>query len=282
MEDLVARASDNDRSASDRCGAIEQLSLEGEPAVDPLHELTHARNQRVERCAVAALAQIDDPDAGDSLAELLRDEQPPVVVSAAKALGLIGKAAAVPDLARVLRSRDPAVVMAALRALGRIGDPRAVEPVSEVALRHGATTAAERTARNLRAAAVATLGSIGHPSAIPALVHVLGTEPGNARAAGTALAGIYRPDVRPLLPLLGDRDNLALAFALVDVGQGGTEDALVAVLHRYGGVTLAEYYLNCGNKQLERAAEDWAHAHGYNVITTPGYGGGGGQWGSAP
>lgn len=59
----------------------------------------------------------------------------------------------------------------------------------------------------------------------------------------------------------------------------GTEDALVSALHRYGDdVELAEYYLNCGNGKLERAAEKWADDHGYTVFTHPGTGGG--QWGS--
>lgn len=280
VEDLVATANDRDNSAPERCGAIDQLSLEGEPAVAPLHRLTQDRNPRVARCALAGLEEISGPGAAAALAGLLQDDDPAVVVSAAKALGKIGGAGVVDDLTRVLASRETAAVVAALRALGRIGDARAEPAVARVALRHGATDAAERTARSVRGVAVATLGSLGDPRARSVLVHVLATEPANATAAGTSLARIYHKDVRSLLPLLDDPDNLALAFTLVDVGQRGTEDALVAVLHRYGGVTLAEYYLNCGNKQLERAAEDWAHAHGYDVITTPGYGSGGGQWGS--
>jgi hypothetical protein len=45
----------------------------------------------------------------------------------------------------------------------------------------------------------------------------------------------------------------------------------------YGDVDLAEYYLNCGNRTLEKAAHTWASQHGYTVYTTPGSGGG--QWG---
>ncbi|HWJ08198.1 MAG TPA: hypothetical protein VNS46_02420, partial [Nocardioides sp.] len=123
---------------------------------------------------------------------------------------------------------------------------------------------------------------IGDPEARAALVKVLSTDPAISRDAATALARIYRNNVTPLLPLLDDPRNLSLAWALVDVGQAGTEDELIAALNSYGGVGLAEFYLNCGNRKLEDAAEAWAEAHGYSVTTFPSYGSGRPDWGSGP
>jgi HEAT repeat protein len=232
----------------------------------------------VAQCARKALSQIDDPEAARALLLVLEDIDPGVAASAAEALGWIGDPIAVRPLAHLLASPDPTLVTKALQALGRIGDARSVRAIEKVALRRGETPAEDRAGRKLRWAAVMALGDIGDPAAKDTLVTVLGTDPANSRSAGAALARIFQDDVSPLLPLLDDRRNIALAYALVDVGQKGTEDALVAALDEYGDVSLAEYYLNCGNGKLEKAAMTWAGEHGYEVYTTPGSGGG--QWGS--
>jgi hypothetical protein len=104
------------------------------------------------------------------------------------------------------------------------------------------------------------------------------TDRANSGPAGRALTKIFAHRVGHLLPLLRDPANVRLAYALVDLGRPGTEEALVTVLMRHGDVTLAEYYLNCGNNQLERAAHRWAAAHGYTVTQMPGVPGN--EWGS--
>lgn len=278
VEDTLAEARDRDLSPGERCDAIRDLWFEGEEAVAPLAELARDPSSKVARCAVKALTTIDDPEATDALVALLDDRDPEIAAGAAEALGSIRDPDTVPALVAVLDSRDRAVVTAALQALGWIGEPEAVPAIEKLALRRGATTAADRAGGEVRRAAVFALGEIGDRAARDTLVKVLGTDPAAARAAAYALVKLYRKDVTPLLPLLDDPRNLPLAYALVDKGQSGTEDALVDVLLDHGGLQLAEYYLNCGNRQLERAAYAWAGQHGYSVYQTPGAGGG--QWGS--
>jgi HEAT repeat protein len=278
VEERVTTATDTALTPAERCDAIEELAMDGEAAVAPLHALAADPSRRVAQCARKALSKIDDPEAAQALLLVLEDSDPAVAASAAEALGWIGDPIAVRPLARLLASPDPTLVTKALQALGRIGDARSVRAIEKVALRRGATPAEDRAGRKLRWAAVMALGDIGDPAAKDTLVTVLGTDPANSMSAGVALARIFQDDVTPLLPLLDDRRNIALAYALVDVGQKGTEDALVAALDKYGDVDLAEYYLNCGNRKLEKAAMTWAGEHGYEVYTTPGAGGG--QWGS--
>ena len=280
IEDTVAKARDAGLTPAERCTAVRSLADEGARGVGPLGQLAADPDARVATCAKDAIASIDDPGAAKALQGLLASTDPGVLVSAAGALGNIGKPASTPSLVSLLTSPDRRVVLAAVRALDRIGDPSAVPALDEVALRRGATRAEERASRKVRKAAVVALGDIGDAAARPTLVRVLSTDPVASRDAGTALARIYEPDVRPLPPLLDKRSNIALAFGLVDVGQKGTEGALVRALHRYGDLDLAEYYLNCGNDKLEDAARQWAGDHGYTVFTQPGVGGD--QWGSGP
>lgn len=280
VQDTIAKAQDSGLTPAQRCSAIRDLASEGARGVAPLGALAADPDPEVATCARESIADVDDPAAAKALEGLLASTDAGVLVSAADALGKIGKPTSTPSLASLLTSPDRRVVLAAVEALGRIGDPRAVPALNKVALRRGSTRAEERASRKARQAAVVALGDIGDAAARSTLVRVLSTDPVSSRAAGTALARIYEPDVTPLLPLLQKRGNIALAYALVDVGQKGTEGALVTALHRYGDLDLAEYYLNCGNDRLESAAVTWAGNHGYTVFTQPGVGGG--QWGSGP
>jgi hypothetical protein len=58
------------------------------------------------------------------------------------------------------------------------------------------------------------------------------------------------------------------------MGKTGTEPKLVNALNKYGNVTMAEDYLNCGNTTLEEGAQAWAKKRGYSIISTPGSHGG--------
>ena len=99
------------------------------------------------------------------------------------------------------------------------------------------------------------------------------------RMAAEALARVYESDVDELLPYLEREKTVIIYYALIKIGKEGTESALIRALNRFGYVTMAEDYLNCGNPKLEKAAEDWADEHGYRVL--PSFGGVGGvRWGS--
>ena len=45
---------------------------------------------------------------------------------------------------------------------------------------------------------------------------------------------------------------------------------LIELLNLYGTKTLAEDYLNCGQRDVARAGSEWAKERGYNTITVPG------------
>ena len=257
---------------------------------------THVRRALVALTAVALFLGACGEGTPESLDQTVAHAQDSSATAvercdAVRSLVHWGEEAVVP-LCALLKVRNDRVAECALQALARvhdpkavealaaIGDPRAVPAIGRLALHRGATPAADQDGRAVRRAAVAALGNLGDRGARPTLVTVLRTDPTVARSAGTALARIYRKDVRPLLTLLDDAGNITLAYALVDVGQKGTEDALETALLTYGGLDLAEYYLNCGNHQLENAAETWADQHGYTVYSTPTYGSGGAQWGS--
>lgn len=279
FEDIVAKANDASVPAYARCSAMGDLARKGERAVDPLRRLTRDPNTRVAHCAREKLAGIKDPEAVDELVGLLTAKDHGLVVAATEALGSIGSPAAVRPLMGLLQSSDGAVVVASVEALAVIRDTRALPAIEKLALQPGTTVTSEKAAAAVRRAAVVALGRIGDKSCQDTLVALLESGDG-AGQAGTALTRIFHKDVRPLLPLLDDSRHIALAYALVDAGQEGTEDALATALLTYGDLSLAEYYLNCGNGRLEHAARVWADRNGYTVTTTPGLGGGG-QWGSA-
>jgi HEAT repeat protein len=129
---------------------------------------------------------------------------------------------------------------------------------------------------SLRSATLEVLGRIGDRRAEPALVAAL-AKPDIARDASDVLAKMYANNVAHLLPLLHSKQTLAIAYGLIGLGKPGTEAALVAALMGLGDETLARFYLNCGNNQLEQAAHDWAASHGYVVV--PGFGIGSPSWG---
>lgn len=263
----------------ERCQAMEDLAIRGDAeAVAVIRAQFDDPKAKVGRCAARALSSITDPKAAPALERLLAERDATVVTSAAEALAWSGDRGSIRPLARLLDRRQREVVLAGAAALGKLGFRAAVRPLERLALRGLTSTGADRGTRVVRRQAVVALGQIRAPAAQTTLRRVLRSDPANARAAGRALVRIFEDDVTRLLPMLDDGRNIALAYALVDRGQKGTEDALAAALLRHGGLRLAEYYLNCGNDRLEGAAHRWASAHGYTVTTQPGMPGD--EWGS--
>jgi HEAT repeat protein len=278
VEEATDLANDRSASATDRCDAMDDLVLAGAPAVDNLRALVDDADPVAAWCAVRAIADIDDPEAVPALHVLLSDKDRKVVISAAAALGWIGDGRSARPLGELVTAKDPRVVTAAAKALGRIDDPRAVRPLERVAMRGLAVRGTDKVWRKARFTAVFALGELRDPRAEATLLRVMRTDPATSRAAGRALTKVFAHDVQHLLPLLQEPRNIRLAYALVDLGRRGTEDELVAALLQHGDLSLAEYYLNCGNNRLENAAHRWASAHGYTVTQMPGVPGD--EWGS--
>ena len=66
---------------------------------------------------------------------------------------------------------------------------------------------------------------------------------------------------------------------LIQVGQTGTEGILVDALLKYGSISMAEGYLNCGSPELEAGAREWVRRRSGLYIKEGGGTGGGPTWG---
>ncbi|GAB3922530.1 hypothetical protein GCM10029976_011240 [Kribbella albertanoniae] len=64
-----------------------------------------------------------------------------------------------------------------------------------------------------------------------------------------------------------DNPNLRrlIVVLAVKLGRASSEEPLLELLRLWGDRQLAEDYLNCGSKALERGAERWARSHGYTI-----------------
>jgi HEAT repeat protein len=158
--------------------------------------------------------------------------------------------------------------VAAADALGGFGTG-AVKPL---------VAALDARGDDLRSAAARSLGEIGDDRATEGLVGLL-DDAGTRRAAVGALVAIHRDDATPLVRYLRSRATVAVYRPLIRIGQKDTVPALVTALERFGTEAMGETYLNCGEPRLEKAAKQWARAHGYIVV--PGMGSAEEAWGGS-
>lgn len=101
------------------------------------------------------------------------------------------------------------------------------------------------------------------------------TRKGNTpKELGDALA------VASLLPDLTDMISVITqaCISLIGLGDEARIPELTDLLNKYGDVSLAEDYLNCGQPDLYEAGVDWAHDHGYSIGS--GHGSHRARWGS--
>lgn len=167
----------------------------------------------------------------DPLIGALHDEKYGVRSGAAKTLGEIRDARAVEPLIGALHDENDDVRLWAAEALGKIRDARAVEPLVPLMLDRSPYT---------RNSAARALRDIGGGRATDALVSAC--KAGNVQVA----AAVYD--------------------FFVGRGEAGTEATLVNALSKYGNTQMAVLFLNCGNHELERAAQTWASKHGYRIV----------------
>jgi HEAT repeat protein len=159
---------------------------------------------RVRVAALGALVRVAPREADPLWQHATTDASPAVRRRAAElAPRLASPTATLTPLLTLLDDRDVTVVEAAAWAVGELGD---------VAVAHGAVDQLARVVREhrdalAREAAVAALGSLGAPDALPAILSACNDKPAVRRRAVLALAPFEGPAVDAALDAaLHDRD----------------------------------------------------------------------------
>jgi HEAT repeat protein len=254
-------------------------------SVDALIRDLQDQDVRLRVAAAEQLRNFKDPRIVEPMIVALKDPSLRVRVSAARTLGMIKDTRAVEPLIAVLTNDTGLDVRAAAaQALGEMQDARAVGPLilairdihadaAAALTKIGAPAAAPLTAAlrdaDRRDHAANALAGIGSPAVEP-LVQVLEHEKGSTRfAAARALAEISDPRAEEALSTALKGNDLMLTVAahrfLIRKGEEGTEALLVKALNTYGTPTMASSLLNCGNLELQAAAEQWAKKNRYPV-----------------
>jgi HEAT repeat protein len=223
-------------------------------AVEPLAVALKDREWEVRQNAAKALGQIKDARAVEPLIAALQDESWNVRDHAARALGQIKDARAVEPLGAALNDLG----LSAVTALGAIKDVRAVEPLV------GALTDWD-----LAPPVARVLESLGwEPATSEDRVHYLA-----ARRDKTGLLSQWERsrDVLRADILSDDQsrfNNAILAF--IWLGRDETVSDLIAALDSRGNREIAEAYVNCGQKELQEAAQHWARHNGFVIAASGG------------
>lgn len=186
-------------------------------ATDALLECTRDADENVRRAAVENLPYLDDARALDILIHALKNETPSVRASAARAFAFVEDKRTLPLLLEALRDDDLWVRYFAARSLGQHRWVEAIDTLAQLA-HHDPELP-------VRVSAIEALGNIGGARAVSTLAPL--TESRNddiAREALAALGKIAHPDaLPPLLAALRARDAERRIDALRALGARGGE-----------------------------------------------------------
>jgi len=170
--------------------------------VAPLITLTSARNGSLREGAVQALSVIHDPRVVPVLLPLLQDEKSVVCHAAAKGLAELGDQRAIASLLTWMKDLNAVNRWEAVKALEKFKSPQVIDALI-VALHDPAfyVTIAPDQPGSVREQAALSLGALGDPRAVPALIEALdyGYLPGRRRAAEAL--GMLK-DKRAVAPLI--------------------------------------------------------------------------------
>ncbi len=269
--------------------AAEALGKIGDPrAVEPLIPTLRDdfANQTAKALAEIAKASCKTGDlrAINLLITALKDYNKNVRSGALMALRLIGDPLAVEPLIAALKDDDSDVSCVAACALGEIGDPRTVEPL---------IAALKDDDSDVSCVAACVLGEAGDSRAIPVLVKALRYWNTNQHVASILSRLSWKPKTNEDIVhfwvaerkkselrnnwnltktiLLKDiesnnyRTIENALFAFIGIGKQEILHELVSKLNTKGNKTMAEAYLNCGHKELDKAARNWAASRGYYI-----------------
>ena len=144
-----------------------------------------------------------------SLRPLLKDPVPSVRTAAAEAIEKIEAASSVDDILATLKTGDMGARIGAIYALGEIGGEKVLPPL---------VYCARRPEADIRSAAVAMLGKLALPAALPILVELLGdVNPAVQGRAITALRNfpVTQDVLNHLRPFLNASDGVLEAEAAI-------------------------------------------------------------------
>lgn len=301
------QALENDNEDVQMVVILKLIDTDNEDVIRPLLNLLNSNNEEVILVAIVILGKFNNSDIVESLIDTLKHGSPKVVVKSIEVLSIIGDIKAVSPIINLLNSSEILIVDASINALGKFKDPSAVdglimaltnwseEDSTRELLAYALINIGNPSVESLidllysekpiiRGTACYVLGEIGSVDAVEPLIERLNDEDYDVRfSAGEALNKIEtNPEIESMIAAFENEDlNIAAKYYVYYIlrGEPGTESILIKALNKYGNVTMAEDYLNCGNKLLEDAAETWAENNGYMVM--PSFGDNDSpQWGS--
>ena len=264
IEPLIDSLNRGNQSAANALGKIGALQ-----AVEPLITALQSTDEFMRAHAAEALGALGDTRAVEPLLTALSETKNRArKKEIATALGKIDAPQLIERLIPMLSDQDLSEYAAL--ALGEIGDA-AIEPV---------INALDDTDPQVRESAVLALGEIGGSQARQILADMVSDSSCEFPfTAADALIRAHNGDASILVRYLNNRNTVWVYTVLIDYGQEGTEDALIAALNRFDDKTMATAFLNCGNEKLEEGARKWAKENGYIILPSMG-GSGSSRWGS--
>jgi HEAT repeat protein len=191
-----------------RAADLAALGHRGPPSRADVERLIGASvddpDPRVRAAALGALVRVAPHAALESWPRAVTDAAPAVRRRAAElAPGLVAPAAVVPDLLDLLDDPDVTVVEAAAWAVGELGE----HAIGAGAVGRLSLAAGGHRDALAREAAVAALGALGDPDALPAILVACDDKPAVRRRAVLALAPFDGPEVdAAIAAALEDRD----------------------------------------------------------------------------
>ena len=132
---------------------------------------------------------------------------------------------------------------------------------------------------SIRANATEALVLIGQPAVEPLVAALNHDDPEVRDAATSALDQFDDPRAIEVLERLGSAlmaysinpDMICGAYSLaIQLGEPGLIVAMTRALDYCGTKEMAGAYLNCGNDELEAAAQSWAKARNYRIVRRSG------------
>jgi len=260
------------------------------PTDEGMYEQLKSGNTEQRTDAVVYFVRSGDDFAITALIEALDDQEEAIRIAAVEALGNLKNEKAIEPLADVLANdKSDSVREAALTALANIGTKSCADLLVPFI---------EKGPTEMRIKTIASLAKIGDESHAAAIVNQLKSAIREVyNAAADALISMGSTAMKPLVAELNNPESrckkLVYIFCNIDDpqassvldarcdgdpqfvadnytefilrGRAGDEVMLIEALMTCGDVTMAENYLNCGNEQLEDAAEEWADQNGYIV-----------------